>query len=123
MSDEAQLLGLFGDNIETLAYTVEVTHHVIRVTGAGLVRQEARKSDDPDDEGLLLAVPKWSLPMWQRRQNAAGSGPLFASFTRELLDPLNVINRIAEATEAIGYDWVTSHMLPTSRSGTTASDG
>ena len=59
---------------------------------------------------MLLALPQWSLPMWQRRKEAAKDGILFVSFTGQLLDPSNVINRIAETMDAVGYGWVTSHV-------------
>ena len=49
--------------------------------------------------------------MWQRRKKAAGDGPLFASFTDQLLDPSNVINRISEAMTAVGYEPVTRHVF------------
>jgi len=78
------------------------------VPGAGLERRELRKGNVG---GLLLAVPQWSVPMWQRRKEAAGGNALFASFTGELLDPSNVINRLTEAVTAVGYEWVTSHVF------------
>ncbi len=72
------------------------------------MRCERRKGDG---EALLLTLPQWSLPMWQRRKEAAKDGILFASFTGQLLAPSNVINRLAEAMDAVGYGWVTSHVF------------
>jgi hypothetical protein len=95
-----EAIALIGPNVDPAAPTLEVTHHVIRVIGEGLVRRDQRKGDA---EGLLLALPRWSVPMWQRRKDTAGDGPLFASFAGDLLDPSNVINRIAKAMEAVGY--------------------
>jgi integrase len=49
--------------------------------------------------------------MWQRRKAAVGDDPLRASFTGELLDPSNVVNRVATAMTDVGYGWVTSHVF------------
>jgi integrase len=103
-----EALAILGPDVEATTAAVAVTHHVIRVTGQGLVRRALRKGNEDE---LRLGVPEWSRPMWQRRRNAAGNGPLFASFTGELLDPSNVINRISEAMTAVGYEWVTSHVF------------
>jgi integrase len=103
-----EALAILGPDVQATAAAVAVTHHVIRVTGQGLVRRPLRKGNE---DQLTLGVPEWSRPMWQRRTNAAGDGPLFASFTGELLDPSNVINRISEAMTAVGYEWVTSHVF------------
>ncbi|MFE5564858.1 tyrosine-type recombinase/integrase [Amycolatopsis japonica] len=100
-----ELLAIHGTDVTT---TVAVTHHVVRVAGQGLVRRPLRKGGV---DGLVLAVPEWSTPMWERRRQAAGDGPLFASFTGELLDPSNVVHRIEEAMTAVGYGWVTSHVF------------
>jgi len=103
-----EALAILGPDAEPAVPTVAVTHHVVRVPGAGLERRELRKGNVG---GLLLAVPQWSVPMWQRRKEAAGNNALFASFTGELLDPSNVINRLTEAVTAVGYEWVTSHVF------------
>ncbi|MFC9252169.1 site-specific integrase [Amycolatopsis thailandensis] len=103
-----ELLAMLGADIDVSACSVAVTHHVIRVTGTGLLREPLRKGGV---DGLLLFVPRWSVPMWERRRRAAGDGPLFASFTGEFLDPSNVVNRLEEAMRAIGYGWVTSHVF------------
>jgi integrase len=103
-----EALAILGPDVQATAAAVAVTHHVIRVTGQGLVRRPLRKGNE---DQLTLGVLEWSRPMWQRRTNAAGDGPLFASFTGELLDPSNVINRISEAMTAVGYEWVTSHVF------------
>ncbi|MEU4522982.1 tyrosine-type recombinase/integrase [Amycolatopsis sp. NPDC024027] len=103
-----EVLAILGPDVEPTVPTVAVTHHVVRVPGSGLERRELRKGNVG---GLLLAVPQWSVPMWQRRKEAAGNNALFASFTGELLDPSNVINRLTEAVTAVGYEWVTSHVF------------
>ncbi|RSN40827.1 site-specific integrase [Amycolatopsis sp. WAC 04197] len=103
-----ELLAMFGSDVDVDASTVAIGHHVVRVTGAGLRREPLRKGGV---DGLLLIVPEWSMAMWERRREAAGDGPLFASFAGGLLDPSNVINRIEEAMKAIGYGWVTSHVF------------
>lgn len=103
-----ELLALEADDVDPQAATVRVSHHLIRITGHGLVRRKKRKGNR---DGLLLKVPAWSVPMWRRRKLASGGGPLFPSFTGEWLDPSNVINRIREAMTEVGYGWVTSHVF------------
>ncbi|PXY33598.1 hypothetical protein BAY59_10985 [Prauserella coralliicola] len=102
-----ELLALEGASVDPQAPTVLLDHHIVRITGRGLVRQRRRKSKGRD---LLLAVPQWSVPMWRRRKLASGGGPLFQSFTGGWLDPSNVINALKQAFEATGYGWVTSHV-------------
>jgi integrase len=103
-----EILAVLGADVDIATPSVELTHHVVRVSGVGLTRRERRKGEG---EALLLTLPQWSVPMWQRRLDAAKDGILFASFTGELLDPSNVINRIAEAMDAVGCGWVTSHVF------------
>lgn len=103
-----ELLALHGSDIDLDEATVDVSHHIVRITGQGLVRRRKRKGNR---SALLLRVPRWSLPMWRRRTLAAGDGPLYASFTGAYLDPSNVINCIREAMTAVGYGWVTSHVF------------
>lgn len=88
--------------------TVAMDHHVVRITGVGLVRKPKRKGNKG---GLLLGVPVWSVPMWRRRKLASGGGTLFATADGELLDPSNMGHRLRKAFDACGYDWLTSHGL------------
>ncbi|WP_275295186.1 tyrosine-type recombinase/integrase [Amycolatopsis sp. La24] len=103
-----EALALLGTDIDTAEQTVSATHHIIRVAGDGLVRRPLRKGNEDE---LLLGVPGWSLPVLTRRSAAAGKGPIFASFKGGYLDPSNVIHRIEEAMNAVGYGWVTSHVF------------
>jgi integrase len=103
-----ELLGLSGSDVDPAKQTVAIDHHLIRVTGTGLVRVPGRKGNA---KGLLLRVPDWSVSMLRRRKLAAGEGPLFASANGEWLDPSNVIHRVREAFTEIGYGWVTSHVF------------
>lgn len=103
-----ELLAQDGGDVDPAKAEVVVGHHIVRVPGQGLVRQKLRKGNK---DGLLLAVPEWSVPMWRRRKLASGGGPIFPSWNGEWLDPSNVINRIRDAMEACGYGWVTSHVF------------
>lgn len=103
-----ELLAIAGPQVDPQEATVDVSYHLIRLTGQGLVRRRKRKGNRDE---LLLRVPQWSLPMWRQRKLASGGGPLFPSFTTEHLDPSNVINRLSEAMDALGYGWVTSHVF------------
>jgi integrase len=103
-----EVLACDGEDVHATEQEVILAHHVVRISGEGLVRQELRKGNE---EGLVLAVPAWSVPMWRRRKLASGGGKLFPSWNGEWLDPSNVIGRLKEALTAIGYGWLTSHVL------------
>jgi integrase len=103
-----ELLALDGDDVDPLARTVHVDHHIVRVTGQGLMRVAQRKGNK---EGLILKVPEWSVPLLRRRKLASGGGPLFPAWDGGWLDPSNVIHRIQEAFRDAGYGWVTSHVF------------
>ncbi len=103
-----ELLALTDDDVDPEERTVAVGNHLIRVQGQGLVRVPNRKGNRP---GLLLRVPTWSIAMLTERKQAAGDGPLFASWNGEWLDPSNTINRVREAFAEVGYGWVTSHVF------------
>lgn len=103
-----EILAVDGDEVDTAAGTVTVSHHLVRIAGEGMVRQPLRKGGG---EALTLVVPSWSLPMWRRRKLAAGAGPVFATWNGQYPDPTNVGKRLKEAAEAIGYPWVTSHVF------------
>lgn len=103
-----ELLAIMPENVDTTEKTVTITHHVVWVKGTGLVRQQLRKGRE---EGIVLRVPLWSLPMWRRRKIASGEGPLFPGYRGGLLDPSNTIHRIREAFNECGFAWVTSHVF------------
>ncbi len=103
-----EVLALSGNEIDTLQRTVAVDYHLVRVKGEGLVRVPNRKGNAA---GLILRVPDWSVETFRQRQLIASEGPLFAAWNGGWLDPSNVINRLSEAMEAVGYGWVTSHVF------------
>ncbi|WP_027946561.1 site-specific integrase [Amycolatopsis taiwanensis] len=103
-----ELLALADSEIDPNAPTVLIGHHLVRETGAGLQRLAYRKGNG---NGLLLAVPNWSVPMWRRRKVAAApGGPIFPSWNDQWSDPSNVGGRMREAFDACGFEWVTSHV-------------
>lgn len=101
-----ELLALDGTDVEVEASAVWVRHHIVRVTGQGLIRVEGRKAGSD----LLLAVPGWSLPLWTELRAAAGDGPLFPSWNGQWQDPRNVRRRINDVLEECGFEWVTPHV-------------
>jgi integrase len=103
-----ELLAIMPDDVDPAERTVTISHHVVRVKGEGLVRQRLRKGRE---EGIVLKVPSWSVPMWRQRKLASGGGPLFPGWRGGLLDPSNTINRVREAFNACGFEWVTSHVF------------
>ena len=103
-----EVLAMVGDDIDPANRTVRIDHHLVRVTGQGIVRMPNRKSNR---EGLTLRVPSWSLEMWRRRKLASGGGPVFPSWRGGWLDPSNTGKRLRKACSAVGYDWVSSHVF------------
>lgn len=102
-----ELLAVAGDEVDPSAGTVLFAHHLVREPGVGLLRMANRKGNG---EGILLAVPEWSVPMWRRRKLASGGGPLFPNWHGDWMDPTQVMKRIREAMDECGFDWVTSHV-------------
>ncbi|WP_435583342.1 tyrosine-type recombinase/integrase [Amycolatopsis thermoflava] len=102
-----ELLALDPTDVEAEVGAVWVRHHIVRVTGEGLLRLEGRKGGAAD---LLLGVPQWSLPMWRELAAEAGDGPLFASWNGQWQDPRNTRRRIREALDECGFGWVTPHV-------------
>lgn len=103
-----EVLAVQPEDVDPVEKTIALDHHVVRIPGQGLHRKSKRKGNKG---GLLLGIPTWSVPMWRRRKLASGGGPLFATADGGLLDPSNVMNRLREAFDACGYDWLTSHGL------------
>lgn len=100
-----EILAVVGEGVDIEGRRVSVSHHLVRVPGVGMVRQPKRKGRRP---ALRPGLPSWSLAMWRRRKLESGGGPLFPSWNGQWLDPGNVAKRLAKATEAIGYGWVSS---------------
>ncbi|PXY27397.1 tyrosine-type recombinase/integrase [Prauserella muralis] len=103
-----EVLAIVGDDVDPAARTVVADHHLIREKGVGIRRVPLRKGRR---QGLTLRVPSWSVPMWRRRKLESGGGPLFRTWNGEWPDPTNVGKRISTACDAIGYEWVTSHIF------------
>lgn len=103
-----ELLAVTGPNFfrdKDGAPKVRIEAHVVRERGQ-LVRKRYRKGSK---HVLVLQVPEWSAPMWQRRKLTAGFGTLFASVGGGLVHPDNMGHRIREAFTEAGFAWLTSH--------------
>lgn len=103
----SELMAIVGEDVDPTDPTVRVNHRIVRLKGQGLVRMDGRKGNG---DGLLLAVPRWSVSMWRRRKIASGGGPMFPSSRGGWADPSNMTHRIREAMDACGFEWVTSHV-------------
>jgi integrase len=106
-----EVLALSGDDVtkdDDSKPAVRIDAHIVRITGQGIVRVPGRKGNKP---GVLLTLPDWPAPMFARRKLATEPhDPLFTSLEGSWLDPSNTGNRIREALDEIGFDWVTSHV-------------
>jgi integrase len=97
---------LIGDDVDLDGREVHAGHHLVRIEGVGMVRKPKRKGNRP---GLTAAITSWTLAMWRRRKlESGGSGPLWATWNGQWLDPGNVAKRINEICVEIGYEWVSS---------------
>ncbi|WP_435582871.1 site-specific integrase [Amycolatopsis thermoflava] len=103
-----ELLAVSGDEVDTTDRTVELAYHLVRVQGEGMVRKPGRKGKQPP---LTVKIPTWSVPMFRRRKLESGGGPLFPTWNGGWEDPSNVSKRLRKACNAIGYDWVASHVF------------
>jgi integrase len=103
-----EILAFDGDNVDPQNSTVDITHHLVHIPKQGVRRIAKRKNGEPE---LILKVPAWSVPMWRRRKLASGGGPLFPAWSGGWHNPSNVMNKIREAMDACGYEWVTSHVF------------
>lgn len=103
-----ELCALVGANFDGRDKTLHVVAHIVRKPGGGLIRVPNRKGSG---RSLLLQVPDWSVPMWNRRKLAAGEGPMFPTAFGNWRDPGHLAERFATAFGAIGYGWLKSHAL------------
>lgn len=86
---------------------VRITAHIVRENGE-VIRKPYRKRSK---KNLVLQVPEWSVPMWERRKltAATGDGAMFPSGRGGWMHPDVAGHRIREAFDACGYRWVKSH--------------
>ncbi|WP_031467076.1 tyrosine-type recombinase/integrase [Sciscionella sediminilitoris] len=103
-----EVLALAGTDYNSAKKLLTIDHHLIRVKGRGMVRVDGRKAGEP---ALVLRVPEWSVPMFERLAAAAVDGPLFPAWNGGWVDPNNVRRRMKEAFTAAGYGWVTSKVF------------
>lgn len=94
-----EALGVFWEDIDVEAGTVDVAHTVVRIKGKGLYRKPKPKTKKSE---RLLPLPSWALVMLEKRlAEATEAGrsidsPVFASSTGGLRDPSNVLRVIRE---------------------------
>src|SRR5690606_12288711 len=103
-----EVLAVTGDGIDPTNRTVLLDHHLVQVKGQGVVRMPSRKGRG---RTLSLRVPSWSLEMWRRRKLASGGGPVFPAWNGAWLNPSNTMKKLRKACDAVGYDWVSSHVF------------
>lgn len=86
---------------------VHITAHIVRENGEVLRKRYRKRSK----KNLVLQVPAWSVPMWERRKltAATGDGPMFPSGRGSWMHPDVAGHRIREAFDACGYRWLKSH--------------
>ncbi|WAL65920.1 tyrosine-type recombinase/integrase [Amycolatopsis cynarae] len=107
-----EALGVFWDDVDFDAGTVDVAHTVVRVKGQGLYRKPKTKTKKSE---RLLPLPSWALEILEKRRAEAMeegrgmSSPVFASSTGGLRDPSNVLRVIRETRGREEFLWVTSH--------------
>lgn len=103
-----EVLAVSGEDVFVQPGTVRFAYHLVPAEEKGVVRMPLRKGNEGE---LILTVPGWSIPIWRRLKLAAGTAPLFPSFSGGWLAPGTMIHRIREAFDECGYAWVTSHVF------------
>ncbi|WP_235716131.1 site-specific integrase [Amycolatopsis sp. ATCC 39116] len=104
-----EALGVFWEDIDFEAGTVDVAHTVVRVKGKGLYRKPRPKTKKSE---RVLPLPSWALEMLKERWSAEArpmASPVFASTTGGLRDPSNVLRVIRQTRGREEFLWVTSH--------------
>ncbi|WP_435582342.1 site-specific integrase [Amycolatopsis thermoflava] len=104
-----EALGVFWEDIDFEAGTVDVAHTVVRVKGKGLYRKPRPKTKKGE---RVLPLPSWALEMLKERWSAEArpmASPVFASTTGGLRDPSNVLRVIRQTRGREEFLWVTSH--------------
>jgi integrase len=107
-----EALAILWTEVDLDAGTVKVSHHVVRVTGVGLIRTKGTKGGV--EVGVrLLQLPSWAVEMLRRRRpDIAGETLVFpSSTTGGLRDPSAVGKKYRKARDKAGYEWFTSHNL------------
>ncbi|GLY70808.1 hypothetical protein Atai01_74270 [Amycolatopsis taiwanensis] len=85
-----EALGVFWEDIDFEAGTVDVAHTVVRIKGKGLYRKPKPKTKKSE---RLLPLPSWALVMLEKRlaeameEGRSMSSPVFASSLGGLRDP------------------------------------
>jgi integrase len=107
-----EALGVFWEDVDLAAGTVEVTHTVVRIKGQGLYRKPKPKTKASE---RVLPLPSWALALLERRKAAAVEAGLgedsavFPSSTGGLRDPSNLLRVIRQTRGGAEFLWVTSH--------------
>jgi integrase len=107
-----EALGVFWEDVDFEAATVDVSHTVVRVNGKGLYRKPKPKTKKSE---RVLPLPSWAVTLLEKRLAEAKeegrdmNSPVFASSTGGLRDPSNVLRVIRETRGREEFMWVTSH--------------
>jgi integrase len=101
-----EALAVTWDAVDLSAGTVEVRGTVIRVKGQGLMIKPAPKTR----AGFrTLMLPSWAVEMLRLRPPGKPDQTVFCSAVGGLRDRDNALSDLREASNAAGFDWVTSH--------------
>jgi integrase len=101
-----EALAVTWDAVDLSAVTVEVRGTVIRVKGQGLMIKPAPKTR----AGFrTLMLPSWAVEMLRLRPPGKPDQTVFCSAVGGLRDRDNALSDLREASNAAGFDWVTSH--------------
>lgn len=105
----SELLGLAWSDVDLENKVLHVRHSVVRVKGAGLIRQATTKTGDDRH----IPLPRFAGEMLVNRRDH-WSGPndvkvIFPSTTGTLRDPDNFGKQWAEVREQLGFPSVSSH--------------
>ncbi|MGW2095792.1 site-specific integrase [Promicromonospora sukumoe] len=101
-----EVLGVRWEDVDLKKRTVAITGKVIRIKGAGLVREDATKTESGLRE---LPLPGFAAEMLKKRF-AERTGPMvFPSQAGTLRDPDTVQRQWRQVRAALDLEWVTTH--------------
>jgi len=108
----SEVLGLRWSDVNLDTKTASITGKVIGVKGRGLVRDNCTKTEAGR---RVLPLPSFAVSMLLARQVSAQTNMhnvVFPSAVGTLRDPDGVSKQWRRVRDALGYEWVTSHLSP-----------
>ncbi|MFC9832580.1 tyrosine recombinase XerC [Rhodococcus sp. NPDC127530] len=108
----SELLGLRWDDYDPEAGTITVAGHVVRGSGAGLIREDITKTRS---SGRAIVLPGFAVDMLERRRgeihpvDADIDNVIFPSVAGTYRDPDNFAGQWRRVRGVLGFGWLGTH--------------